>query len=217
MRVEHTPPGQRQTIALKLGEVLRALTDRKILEVESIPPTKITTDTGELNFDGPSFSCNVLEALLDLRKDGINGFDVCWFWYDRDSVTDQPQDSYSFFIVHKDKIVRECVAFGDYHDSGFDPSIFTAGDDSPRIWLRENEWKEAHTRFWYRKFYQETRTGQLMVLREDAPGLYHYPEARWRPDLAFGLLYHQMTSMRTALWVMVILMALLGGILLWRR
>jgi len=36
----------------------------------------------------------MLEALLDLRKDGINGFEAFWFWYDTDSVTDQPQKSY---------------------------------------------------------------------------------------------------------------------------
>ena len=68
-------------------------------------PTKITTDIGEVVFDGPAFSCEMLAVLADLRKDGIDGFGVYWFWYDRDSVTDQPQHSYSFFLVHKDKIL----------------------------------------------------------------------------------------------------------------
>lgn len=215
-RVEDTSVGQRQTVAVKLGEVLDSLTGRKILEVGSIPPTKVTTDVGELIFAGPSFSRSLLEALLDLRKDGINGFDVNWFWYDRDSVTDDPHDSYSFFAVHKGNIVRERMAFNDYRDSGFDPSIFKAGDDTSPIWFCENEWEAAHARFWYRKFYQETLTGQLMVLREDAPELYHYPEGRWRADMAFGLLYDRIARIQSALWIIVVLMALIAGILLWR-
>ena len=34
--------------------------------------------------------------------------------------------------------------------------------------------KHCQTAFWYRKFYSETRTGQLMVLRPDEPILYYY-------------------------------------------
>jgi len=31
------------------------------------------------------------------------------------------------------------------------------------IWGDEADWDEAETRYWYRKFYTETRTGQLML------------------------------------------------------
>ncbi len=38
-----------------------------------------------------------------------------------------------------------------------------------QFWSRSESWREANERFWYRKFYQEMRTGQLMVLRPDEP------------------------------------------------
>jgi hypothetical protein len=39
-------------------------------------------------------------------------------------------------------------------------------------------WQKAKIAYWYRKFYQETRTGQLMVLRPDEPTLHYFPEGR---------------------------------------
>jgi len=116
--------------------------------------------------------------LLNFRKERINPLDTAWFFYDKDSVTDDPHDSYScFFVVHRDKIIRERFSFSDRSGSGFDPTIFTV-DDSEPIWSHDLAWRDARIRFWYRKFYTETRTGQLMVLRSDGPELYHYAEGR---------------------------------------
>jgi hypothetical protein len=218
LKVEHTPEGQEKTTPFELGDALRSVFNLKIHEVEAwLGPIKVTTDAGEFQFEGPRFSRDVLEALLDLRKDGVNGFEALWFWYDHDWVTDMPQDSYSFFVVHNDKIVRERVVFSDGRESGFDPSVFKAGDDSPPIWRHHPDWEEARTRFWYRKFYKETKTGQLMVLREDEPELFYYPEARSRSDVGWDLLNQQLTRISSVLWVMVILIAILAVILLWKR
>ena len=41
-------------------------------------------------------------------------------------------------------------------------------DDEP-IWRSEPYEREAWEAYWYRKFYTETLTGQLMVLRPDEP------------------------------------------------
>jgi hypothetical protein len=91
---------------------------------------------------------------------------------------DDPHDAYTFFVVYNDRIVRERMSLFDSHDSGFNPSIF-AYDDRHDVWENDTAWRDASDRFWYRRFYQETRTGQLMVLRSDAPELYHLPEGRW--------------------------------------
>jgi hypothetical protein len=69
------------------------------------------------------------------------------------------------------------VSFSDYHENGFDSAVFVSGDDSNSIWMHETGWWEARTRFWYRKFYAETRTGQLMMLRPDV-GFVSLPKHR---------------------------------------
>ncbi len=71
-----------------------------------------------------------------------------WFWYDGDSCSDDPHELYNFFVVSGDRIVRENVSFGDYHDRGFDPAIFESFDNSDSIWLNDSDWREATTRFW---------------------------------------------------------------------
>jgi len=138
----------------------------------------IQTDAGPLKLRGVQFNCDVLAMLLNFRKEHIDPFDTAWFFYDEDSVTDDPHDRYSsFFVVHRDKIIRERFSFSDRSGSGFDPTIFTV-DDSEPIWSHDLGWRDGRIRLWYRRFYTETRTGQLMVLRSDEPELYHYPEGR---------------------------------------
>jgi hypothetical protein len=144
----------------------------------------IKTEYGEVVLKGPSFNCEVLRELLALVAEGVEPFYSEWFWYDRDSCRDDPQEIYSFFVVSRDKIVRESVSFGDHHNSGFDPAIFKSESFSDSVWFNDSDWREARTRFWYRKFYAETRTGQLMVLRPDEPILYSFerPQAA-APDI----------------------------------
>lgn len=135
---------------------------------------KVKTENGEIVLKGPSFNCALLRELLALKAEGIEPFSSLWFWYDSDSCRDDPHETYSFFVVSGDKIVREDVSLSDYHDSGFDPTIFQSDNDADSLWFNDADWREARTRFWYRKFYKETRTGPLMVLRPDEPILYHY-------------------------------------------
>ena len=102
--------------------------------------------------------------------------------YDSESSTDQPHDFYNFFVVCDDKIVREDVSVRDYRGSGFDPSLFEAEEYSFFNRSREAAWRRALTKFWYRKFYTETRMGQLAVLRD--PKL----SGRWGIDTTARLL-----------------------------
>ena len=132
-------------------------------------------DSEDLLVASVNFNCRLLETLLSLRSREVDAFNATWFWYDSATCFDTPLDSYAFFVVHNEKIVDERVRFSDSHGYGFDPTIFDAGDAS-EIWSDDKGWRDAETRFWYRSFYREMFTGQLMVLRSDEPVLFHYPE-----------------------------------------
>ena len=171
---------QGQEEATSVVDVLVSLKGKQIQKIESIVTTEITTEQGIVVLGGPSFNRAIAEAFLNLQKDGINPFETRWFWYDNDHVTDDLMARYTFFAVHREAIVREDVSFTDYADSGFDPSVFEANEDSRPIWRNHPEWDKAWVRYCYRKFYTQTRTGQLMVLRPDEPILFHYERPQIR-------------------------------------
>lgn len=171
--------GKTEQVPITVGDVYGSLLERHFeVNPYSILSVQITTDNDKLEFKGSQFNCELLKKLLQLRKDGVNPFSSLWFWYDSDSCREDPQESYRFFVVYNDKIVREDISFGDYHGNGFDPDIFVSEKESDSLWFNDLDWSEARTRFWYRKFYSEARMGQLMVLRPDEPILYHYPRAQ---------------------------------------
>ena len=74
---------------------------------------------------GSSFNCEVAHLLLDLQKDGVNGFDVQLFWHDKDHVTDDLVASYTFFVVYKDEIIREEVIFCDSSGANSKSDLFS--------------------------------------------------------------------------------------------
>lgn len=221
------PDGQQDIVLTTIAEVFQELADRPIEDSqeevfrekdEVVFGERYVTSGGDIVVGGARFNRDVLQALLDFRKDGINAlFETNWFWYDCEAGP-EGEPLYSFFVVHNAGIVRDAVSFfGDSaisHDSGFTPSVFTAdGDGDFERWSLTLERRSvARDRFWYRKFYQETRAGQLMVLRPDQPELHHFPEGRWRPDLAFAVLQHRLG---VALWLLGLL-AMLGLLHLWR-
>src|SRR5215469_11881279 len=65
---------------------------------------------------------------------------------------------------------------------------FTGVAQNPEYWnwRHDADWVEAEVKYWYRRFYSETRTGQLMVLRPDKPILYEYrgADSLWDMELA---------------------------------
>jgi len=207
---------QKQEEATTVGRLLTSLREQKIQNIESSVKTEITTAAGIVEIRGLSFNRAVAELLLDLQKDGINYFDAQLLWYDKDHVTDDLMASYNFFVVHGNAIVREQVSFCDYSDSGFDPSVFEADEDSRPIWRNHPEWDAARVRYWYRKFYKETRTGQLMVLRPDGPELFYYPEGRWTQHGGVAALGELLTRIRILLWIVIALLGLIGIEILWK-
>ena len=200
--------GKVEELSTTVGDIYGNLVDQPF-EVEpfAILAIKIKTSKEKLTFSGPAFNLNILAELLSLRKDGADPFTAQWFWYDRDSCRDDPQDLYSFFVVCNDKIVRERVSFSDYHGNGFDPSLFDPGSDIGSIWFSDTGWREASVRFWYRKFYTETRMGQLMILRDDEPELYDY-QSRPGADMRVLLSQNIVTVLKRIhilLWVLIAL------------
>jgi len=192
---------QEQEIATTVGAVLQGFAERQVNAVDAgfefnngrgNHAVVVTMDLGQVRVRGSEFNCDVLAMLLNFRIAGVDAFQTTWLWYDHwESVGDDPYEMYSFFIVHGDAIIRERFSFidrlsnGRDSSNGFDPTIFSSGGDlncfpdggdSDPIWFRDEGWKAAQLRFWYRRFYQETRIGQLMALRSDEPALYHYPE-----------------------------------------
>jgi hypothetical protein len=174
--------GTRQEIPTTIIDVYARFENSPIVSIDYVRGPdggrQIKTDAETLEVRGLPFHEELLAALLDLKQHG-DPFSAEWFWYDSDHPTEDLEYSYTFFVVCKDTIVRESISFFDRTGSGFDPSVFDAADESPPLWKSHPSWHKAIVRYWYRKFYQETRTGQLMVLRPDGPELHCYPEGRW--------------------------------------
>jgi hypothetical protein len=105
--------------------------------------TELTVDDERKVFAGPSFSQQLLMTILKLRSEGIEPFHSEWYFFDHDSVRDDPHESYAFFVVFNDKIVRKRVAFSDHHGSGFDSDVFITDDHSNAIWRNDHAWTEA--------------------------------------------------------------------------
>lgn|GEM_PF-2051345 len=169
--------------------------------------TEVTTvDGSKLILLGPDFNRRILDVMLKLSSEGIDPFATVWYYYDKDLCLEDAQRSYTFFVVHNGKIVRQQVSFFDSHDSGFDPSLFASADRSNPIWSNEEAWAEANAKYWYRQFYSETRTGQLMALRSDEPTLF-FSDEHPKADNIGALLFvaHVLRTIRILLWALVAL------------
>src|SRR5271157_3633559 len=122
-----------------VGNVYQRFAEKKLTE-DSLSGSVInmeieTTDGEKMLLSGQDFNRRILETLLKFRADGINPFNVVLYYYDKDSCRQDPQDCFSFFVVHDGKIVRERLSFFDHHNSGFDPSVFAKPDHSDPTWF----------------------------------------------------------------------------------
>jgi hypothetical protein len=71
------------------------------------------------------------------------------------------------------------------------------------------------TRYWYRKFYTETRIGQLMVLRPDDPQLFFYERAGSDVMGGIGVLQRSLLRIKFVLWILVII-SMIDLVIHWR-
>lgn len=196
-----------QEIPTTVAEIYTQVRDRTIREIGvPILDLILRTDSGDVVIKGSSFGMNVLAEMLKLKEQGVNPWGALWFWYDSDDCLEDPQTNYAFFVVSDDRIVRERVCFSDYIGSEFDPSVFTTYARDDPTWGDELSWDEALDAYWYREFYKNTRTGQLMVLRPDKPTLFYYQRSQDR-DFSGELLLATAIRTHHLLWVAVALLA----------
>lgn len=152
------------------GEVYVKLKDSKIEEMPDpfSRKDKYTTDEEEIELDCEWPLVSTMRKLIELTRQGINPYEVTWFYYTHDWSRDA-DESYSFFMVHRGKIIDEST-----HFSSEEPKILKKSQDDEPIWHSHSHLDAAWEIYCYRKFYTETVTGQLMVLRPDEPTLYHF-------------------------------------------
>jgi hypothetical protein len=136
-----------------------------------------------------------MRKLIDLNRQGIDPHRVTWFYYDHDWSRDA-DESYTFFVVCDGKIIDESSRF-----NALEPLILKRQQDDDPIWHSHPPLDAAWESYLYRKFYTETVTGQLTVLRPDEPILYHFerPSRDTRRDLELVTL----VKMYRLLWVAI--------------
>lgn len=201
--------GKREEEPITASEILRALHDEKAFELgdyeSSIGSFGVKTNGEEQRVGGANFNLQILHELLSLRKEGIEPFSAFWYWFDSDSGGPPPMDWHHFFVVYRDKIVREAVSFTDSDGFGFDPSVFVR-EDMPYVEgydfhsSSDRQLPVARGRFWRRKFHTETYTGQMAALRDDRPDLWAY----WnKPEPLAEATLRQLHVLRRLAWVII--------------
>jgi hypothetical protein len=193
------------------GEIYSKLRTTKIVKMPDgvHGPDTYLTDSGEVTVDGESgpgyvsgqlFVGKVLREIIDLVREGIDPERATWFYYGHDWSCDA-DELFLFFVVFDGKIVRDRFSF-----MHCDPRVLTKYhvDEKP-IWHDEPYQHAAWETHCYRKFYTETLTGQLMVLRPDKPILYHYDRATH--DVARDVEFVTLIKIYRFLWIAVPLLA----------
>lgn len=176
-------------------------------------PFPFTSDRSE------STAHSLVLALIRLKAKGVEPWEARWFWYSFDENWEYGDGelSWIFFVVGGERIVAEDVGvtegrrgkdgtsattiFTDYIDEDSDPG--------------DQEIADATARFWYRKFYTETITGQIEVMRADEPPLICFPEGRAHRLAITGSLSESAVSAPPSIGDAVILLAQITTLLRW--
>lgn len=193
---------------MSFGELIEQLKERHFqVSKDSILGFTISLDDKSISVSGPSFNVDLAHIILTLSTEGKSYFRIRFFYYSKASCLTDPHERYEFFLTDGEEIIRESVAFSDYHGGGFDPGIFESFEDSEHIWNDDDKWRYASDALVYRKFYSTTRTGQLMVLRPDKPQLHYIT----REDASGNVLPHSPYSgLKRPLWLIAVLLAIIA-------
>jgi hypothetical protein len=161
---------------------------------------KYVTDQGDLDVEAEWTVLSTIDTLVGLFKRDINPVNVLWFYFDHDWSRDA-DECHVFFAVHNNQIVLESC-----HFMSEEPRILVQLKDDDPVWHSHPYFDEAVTRYWYRKFYSESKNGSLMVLRPDEPILYYYDRATSK-DSVRDLQLVTLVKMYRLLWIAVVLLA----------
>ena len=197
------------TLSLKLdgeaatfADAYRKLRNSKIQEMPTpgFNDETYRTDTGDVRVEGDWTLLSVLRTLMQLTRQGIDPFRAAWFYFDHDSSLDG-DECYRFFVSHDTRIVMEDCSFTNHEP------MMLKKNATASPWKSHRFFSEAAERYWYRKFYSETATGQLMVLRSDQPTLYHYKRPIQARDTARNMEVGVLLKVHDVHWVVVPLLA----------
>jgi hypothetical protein len=171
-----------------MGSVEVKAPDGRTIEVETIRGGDV---------DSKRFAAELVEGILKLFRITENVSDCVLFFYECDHGYHDTTwwENYNFFVVHEDKIVLETFKLSSLCDDFFDPAVLKSmyekeewqkgldddeegAEEDPEDDGELTPGQKTAQRWWYRRFYTETRTGQMRVFWNDI--LYNYmpPEHR---------------------------------------
>lgn len=120
----------------------------------------------------------IATLLLEAWREGIRPLHLMWFWLETAG------DSDTFFVVDRegDRIIREEMRLveGPETTSQFDRSVFEP---------EHNSRFSGVAKYWYGRFYQETKLGKRLMLVPGwirpwiGPKIFYYYSGDWRSDL----------------------------------
>lgn len=197
---------------VKLLDILKRFREEPFERAEArMDGLAVFKDTDQrIGFTGTPFAADLLAFMLNLQKDGIDPFAARWFYYDTVYCLQDAMNGYVFFVAHEDKVVNERVRLVDHSGSGFDPHLFDTDDEYGPIWSDERDSEEAINAHWYKKFYTETKTGQLYML---SPAQRPYKS---ESEIATANVAAMFTAMNKQLaWIILLLVVI--GVLVWFR
>ena len=155
-----------------LVDVYAKLRDSKVNQIdEPFGSDRYQTEEGEINLDGEIAEWPLkatIRELAGLLKQGIDPYRVIYYYFSHDYSIDG-DETHQFFAVHGDKIVGENLSF-----SSEEPRVLAKVEAKDYVWTSHRYFDQAVEIYWYRRFYTETLTGKLMVLRQDEPILFHF-------------------------------------------
>lgn len=137
------------------------------------------------------FAAELVDGILTLFRITENVGDCLFFFYEHDHWYHDTTwgERFIFFVVHEDRIVLEAFELSSLCDDFFDPTILKPMFEK-EDWARDAEdeagdaeddeemtpGQKTAQRWWYRRFYTETRTGQMRVFWGDPLFNYVPPE-----------------------------------------
>ena len=163
-----------------MGSVTVKTPDGRTVRVESI--------RGDVK--SARFAAELVDGILRLFRITEEVSYCVLYFYEHDSGSDEATwwEHYKFFVVHADKIVLEAFELSSLCGDFFDHTVLVpmhntwpwriepavGADDEDELTPGQN----TGLRWWYRRFYTETRTGQVKVFWNER--LYNYvpPERR---------------------------------------
>jgi hypothetical protein len=184
------------------GTVYSQLVKSKIREMPnrlSFGVETYVTEAGDVKVEAEWTILSEMKMLIDLARQDIDPYGVMWFYYSNDWSKDG-DECHVFFAVYGDKIVLESC-----HFSSEKPLILKQEKEDDPIWHSHPYFNSALVNYWYNRFYTETMTGKLMVLRPDGPILYGYERPSTR-DATKDVTFVTVIKAYRLLWVAIALL-----------